>query len=127
MFIAGSHHRLLSLSFSNCVNAKELAVCLKRVEQLVGFVKDDFCLLIDLSGLQEMDPGCAADLGRIMDLCDERGVSRIVFVVPDPSKDIGLRLLSLFHFNAGVRIELYGNLPAAIGCLPGSSRGSLTA
>jgi anti-anti-sigma regulatory factor len=80
-----------------------------------------FCLLIDLSGLDHMDRACATDLGRIMDLCNERGVSKIVSVVPDPTKDIGLRLLSLFHFSSGIRIELHGNLPEAMGSLPGRS------
>jgi len=68
-----------------------------------------------------MDPACAIDLGKIMDLCDERKVSKIVAIVPDPTKDIGLRLLSLFHLNGDVRLELYENLPDAIGGLPTGS------
>jgi anti-anti-sigma regulatory factor len=121
MFIAGLHSQLLSLCFSKSVGVEEMSACLRKVEDLVKSMKFEFCLLIDLSGLDTMDRACAGDLGRIMDLCNEKGVSRIVSVVPDPTKDIGLRLLSLFHFKGRVQIQLHGNLPDAIGSLPGNA------
>jgi hypothetical protein len=121
MFIAESHQQLLRLCFSKSVGVEEMKSCVKRIDDLAGVMSVGFCLLIDLSGLDYMARDCATDLGAIMELCNERGVLRIVCVVPDPAKDIGLRLLSLFHLNGGVRVELHGNLPDAIGRLPGSS------
>jgi hypothetical protein len=31
-------------------------------------------------------------------------VSKVIRIIPDPRKDIGLRILSLFHYDRGVRI-----------------------
>jgi hypothetical protein len=31
-------------------------------------------------------------------LCDQKGVALVVRVVPDPTKDIGFNILSLFHY-----------------------------
>jgi hypothetical protein len=58
-----------------------------------------------------------------MDICNEKGVSRVISIVPDPTKDIGLRLMSLFHFDGGVRVEMFASLPDAIGSLPGEFLG----
>jgi anti-anti-sigma regulatory factor len=118
MFSARFHNHVLALSFKESVGTEEMLFCLKRVECILGSVMAQFCLLIDLTGLDRMDHDCATDLGRIMDLCNEKGVSRVVSVVPDPTKDIGLRLLSLFHVSDGVGIELYGNRPDAMEGLP---------
>jgi anti-anti-sigma regulatory factor len=121
MFITRFRRQLLTLCFTNNVDADEMASCLKRIKTLIECQNEGFSLLINLSGLEHMDRTCAVDLGRIMDLCNARGVAMIVAVVPDPTKDIGLRLLSLFHFNGGVQIELHSTLPDAVGSLPGRS------
>jgi hypothetical protein len=33
-----------------------------------------------------------------MELCDQHGVGLVVRVIPDPAKDIGFNLLSIFHY-----------------------------
>src|ERR1043166_5574171 len=66
-----------------------------RVE--LARLKAGFQLLTDLSGLDSMDVECAPHIERVMETADRHGVSRIVRVIPDPSKDIGLSILSLFH------------------------------
>jgi len=42
-----------------------------------------------------------------MELADKSGVGLLVRVIPDPTKDIGLDILTLFH---------YRNLPRMITC-----------
>ena len=39
-----------------------------------------------------------------MDLLDEAGVSLVVRVIPDPKKDIGMNILSLFHYRNRPRV-----------------------
>jgi hypothetical protein len=50
---------------------------------------------------------------RIMDLCNQRGVAMVVRVIPDPQKDIGLNIMSLFHYKRQVRIVTCQNLAQA--------------
>ncbi len=58
----------------------------------------DYRLLVDLSELKEMDLDCMTEIGRIMELIDRSGVGLIVRVIPDPAKDIGLNIFSIFHY-----------------------------
>ena len=77
--------------------AEELPAILKRL-------KPGFRLLADLSTLDEMALDCFPHLRRMMDLCNAAGVSLVVRVIPDPNKDIGLNIMSLFHYRKRVRI-----------------------
>jgi hypothetical protein len=63
-----------------------------------------FRLLADLSELESMDVSAAPYIEKIMDLCNEKGVASVVRVIPDPHRDIGLQIMSYFHYGAGVQI-----------------------
>ena len=45
-----------------------------------------------------MDAECVPELGRAMELLDQGGVGLIVRVIPDPAKDIGMNILTVFHY-----------------------------
>jgi hypothetical protein len=75
-------------------------------EQLPGLLLDlhpGFSLLTDMSDLESMDLECVPHLKTVMNLCNEKKVGMVVRVIPDPRKDIGLNILSLFHYDRGVR------------------------
>jgi len=67
-----------------------------------------------LSEMESMDPACAPYIGAIMDLMREKGVGLVVRVVPDAHKDIGLNILSFFHYGSDVRTETYETLKDAM-------------
>jgi hypothetical protein len=39
-----------------------------------------------------------------MDLCNEKGASLVVRVIPDPYRDIGMQIMSIFHYGGSVQI-----------------------
>jgi hypothetical protein len=90
--------QLMCFNYSGHVSPDELA----RVEQEVLALEDDlgpgFRILADLSGLDSMDLDCIKGLGRLMELAEKNGVGLIVRVIPDPSKDIGFNILTIFHY-----------------------------
>jgi hypothetical protein len=49
-----------------------------------------------------------------MDLCSAGGVSSVVRVIPDPTKDIGFNIIARFHMPAPVRMETHETLAEAI-------------
>jgi len=51
-----------------------------------------------------MDYACAPLIDEAMDLIDCRGVSLVVRIVPDPKKDIGFRVMSMFHYRPEVNV-----------------------
>jgi hypothetical protein len=95
---------LLKIAFSNKVTAVEVRDNLAKVEGLLKTLKPGFRLLTDLSGLESMELGSASHIERSMDLMSKTGISKVVRVIPDPSKDIGLKIMSLFHYSRKVQI-----------------------
>jgi hypothetical protein len=101
MFLAtvNKSKQLLHLSFIDEVRVEELVESRDELVTLIADLKPGFRLLTDLGRLDSMGLDCAAEIGKSMELCDQRGVGMIVRVIPDPMKDIGLNILSLFHYS----------------------------
>jgi hypothetical protein len=68
------------------------------IRSLLSDLQPGFSLLVDLTYLRTMSEECAPQISDVMDLCDEKGVGRVIRIIPDPAKDIGLTILSRFHY-----------------------------
>jgi anti-anti-sigma regulatory factor len=116
--------QVLTISYSQHVGAEDVRRYSGTLRDVIDHLKPGFLLLTDLTSLASMEASCAPELGAIMDLCRARGVSTVVRVIPDPNKDIGLNLLSLFHYHPQVRTQTHESLAEAIKSLltepPGS-------
>jgi hypothetical protein len=111
---------LARLIYRDCVKPDELKLCAEQVEARLPELSPGFRLLTDLTGLEAMDVGCAPYIRRIMELCNTRGIGLVVRVIPDPKKDIGLSIMSLFHYRRDVRILTFETLDKAVAALEGS-------
>ena len=108
---------LLTVVYSQQVTPEETARCEQELRVLLADQKTGFCLLTDLSGLESMALACGEYIKRVMDFLDEKGVNRVVRVIPDPRKDIGLNIMSLFHYRPGVRIVTCETMEEAMSVL----------
>ena len=90
--------QLLCVSYIERVRQADLEHSRKDIEALIAELGPGFRLLADLSRLESMDLNCATELGNLMEVFDRGGVSLVVRVIPDPKKDIGLNILSIFHY-----------------------------
>jgi hypothetical protein len=72
-------------------------------DQLTG-LKSGFKLLSDFSGVESIDVNCAPDIEVVMDLLNRAGVEKVVRVIAHPRQDIGLSIMSLFHYRRCVSI-----------------------
>lgn len=95
---------VLRTRFSGVVTAAHMVGAVLEIEKLLPRVHPGFSILADLTGVDSMELECAPHYSRIMDLCKARGVGSVIRVIPDPSKDIGLNILSIIHYGTGVRI-----------------------
>jgi len=96
-----------------------MARCEERVRSLLVELEPGFRLLSDLTELESMDIECLPSIKRTMDLCNKTGVHTVIRVIPDPKKDIGLNILSLFHYERRVHIvtcETLKEAKASLGC-----------
>ena len=94
----------MKIRFNGRVTADETQSHIGEISDRLNELEPGFVILADLTRLESMDPKCAADLGRVMELCDQHGVSKVVRVIPDPRKDIGFNILSVFHYRRHVPI-----------------------
>ena len=109
--------KLLSLSYSGHVDTNQTRECVALLEAMLPKLTEGFQLLSDLTALEAMDWDCVADVKRMMDLCNQKRVALVVRVIPDPHKDIGLNILSLFHYDRKVRLVTCETLDEALKAL----------
>jgi hypothetical protein len=114
LITSNKHQRLLYFNYVQRVTPQELESGWDGLVAALAELPAGFRLLADLSQLEFMDPECSNQLGRAMDLIDQREVGLIVRVIPDPSKDIGLSILTIFHYPRQPRIITCNNLAEAI-------------
>lgn len=105
--------RLLVIRYAGYVRQSDVDACFDAVARALKSFRPDFRLLVDLTGLRSMETSCRTTLTRIMDLCDAHGVSLVIRVIPDPARDIGLQILSCFHYGPSVRTVTHTSLEAA--------------
>src|SRR5712672_2835743 len=106
--------RLLVISALQQVTAEQAKLAAKQVRELVRDVAPGFRVLADFRWLESMDSAAAPHVARIMDTLAEKGVSSVTRVMPDPHKDIGLNILSQFHYGPEVQITTFETLADAV-------------
>src|SRR5450631_2314252 len=100
MFLATSNKakELLYLSYIEHVTVADLRRGHGEVMALLAELPAGFKMLADLSLLESMDLGCVEELGKMMERFDQHGIKQVVRVIPDPTKDIGFKILEVFHY-----------------------------
>jgi hypothetical protein len=90
--------RLLVISALQRVTADQAKLVAQRVRELLHDVAPGFRVLADFRWLDSMDSAAAPHVAEIMDALAEKGLASVTRVMPDPRKDIGLNILSQFHY-----------------------------
>jgi len=106
--------QLLTISYSGRVGADEMPFCVDKIKDSLADMEPGFRLLADFSKMELMDYACGIYVKEIMRLCNARGVSAVTRVFPDAKKDIGLYIMSCFHYSPDVHIMTYENLELAM-------------
>jgi anti-anti-sigma regulatory factor len=106
--------RLLVISAAQKVTAEEAKMVAQRIREVLQDVAPGFHVLADFRGLQSMDSAAARHIAEIMDALAEKEVTSVTRVMPDPHKDIGLNILSQFHYGPDVTITTFDTLADAV-------------
>ena len=104
---------LLTIHYRGYVRSSAVERCAREVANSLTRLRPGFRLLADFTDLEAMDVACAPHLEQIMQLCNEKGVSAVVRAIPDPRRDIGLQIMSYFHYGPEVRITTCHRLEEA--------------
>ena len=107
----------LTIGYSGHVNPDETRRCAEEIRVAATNIEPGFRLLVDLTHLQAMDVSCAPHIRSMMDMCNRWGVAEVIRIIPDPKRDIGLQLMSYFHYGSDVRIVTCESLDEAMNLL----------
>jgi hypothetical protein len=109
--------RLLVISAAGEVTKKEVEIVALRVREMMKEVTPGFRVLTDFRWLDRMEPAAAKHIAEIMDAVAEKEVGMVVRVIPDPHKDIGLNILSQFHYGPKTKLAAFESLAEALSAL----------
>jgi hypothetical protein len=106
--------RLLVITAAQQVTAEQARQVAQQVRELLQDVAPGFRLLADYRYLDSMDPATARHVAGIMDALAQKQVASVTRVMPNPHKDIGLNILSQFHYGPEIRISTFQTLADAL-------------
>ena len=106
--------RLLVISAAQRVTAEQARLAAQRVRELLQGVAPGIRVLADFRWLDSMDSAAARHIAEIMDALAEKGLASVTRVIPDPHKDIGLNILSQFHYGPEIKIATFETLADAL-------------
>jgi anti-anti-sigma regulatory factor len=106
--------RLLVITAAQRVSAEQVKAVAQRVRELLQDVAPGFRVLVDFRWLESMDSTAAPHLAEIMETLTDKGVASVTRVMTDPHKDIGLNILSQFHYGPEIQITTFNTLADAL-------------
>ena len=109
--------QLLVISAAGRVTKKEVESVALRVREMMKEITPGFRVLTDFRWLERMDPAAAVPLAEIMDALAEKDVAAVARVIPDLHKDIGLNILSQFHYGPQIKLVTFESLAEALSAL----------
>ena len=106
--------RLLVITAAQHVTPEQVKAVAERVREVLKDVAPGFRVLADFRWLESMDSAAAPHVARIMETLTAKGVASVARVMPDPHKDIGLNILSQFHYAPEIEIATFETLADAL-------------
>jgi anti-anti-sigma regulatory factor len=106
--------RFLVISAVQRVTAEQAKEVAHKIRKLLEDVPPGFRVLADFRWLDSMDSDAARHVAEIMDALAEKRVASVTRVMSDPHKDIGLNILSRFHYGPEIQIATYETLADAL-------------
>jgi hypothetical protein len=109
--------QLLRVSYIGQVRPEQIQSSHEDLKAQLEELSPGYRLLADLSDLESMELECVPVLGRVMDMIGASGVNLVVRVIPDPSKDIGLNIMRIFHYPHHLQVVTCKNIIEAVRAL----------
>ena len=106
--------RILVITAAQRVTADQARQAAQRIRELLQDVSAGFRVLADFRWLESMDSATARHIAEIMDILAEKQVASVTRVISDPHKDIGLNILSQFHYGPEIQILTFETMADAL-------------
>ena len=87
------------------LSIEEAKAVYNNLQKILPDLKKGFNVLTDLALVESIDSGAYEYIKKAMELLAKHGVSSIVRIIPDPTKDRGFNIMSQFHYPPDVTIH----------------------
>ena len=106
--------RLLVFSAAGHVSREEVKQAAEEVRNALQDVAPGSSALTDFRWLDSIRPSAAPHIAEIMELLAEKQVASVIRIIPGPGKNIGLNILSQFHYARELPITTVETLVEAL-------------
>jgi hypothetical protein len=106
--------RLVVIAVAGHITADDAKAAARQVRELLQEIAPGFRALTDFRWLESMHTAAAPYVAEIMDALAKKQVRSVVRVIPDPRKDIGLNILSQFHYGPEISTITFETLADAV-------------
>jgi len=106
--------RLLVFSAAGHVSREEVKQAAEEVRNALQDVAPGLRALTDFRWLDSIRPAAAPHIAEIMELLAEKQVASVIRIIPGPGKNIGLNILSQFHYARELPITTVETLVEAL-------------
>ena len=106
--------RLLVITAAGHISREEVKEAAEQVREKLREVAPGLRALIDFRWLDSIRPSAAPHIAEIMELLAEKQVASVIRIIPGPGKNIGLNILSQFHYARELPITTVETLVEAL-------------
>ena len=106
--------RLLVFSAAGHVSREEVKQAAEEVRNALQDVAPGLRALTDFRWLDSIRPSAAPHIAEIMELLAEKQVASVIRIIPGTGKNIGLNILSQFHYGRELPITTVETLVEAL-------------
>jgi hypothetical protein len=106
-------HNIVRTRFFGDITPAGMQDAVAKVEAMLQNLKPGFSAFADFRDITSMGLDCVPSLTKIMDLCREHGIGLIIRRLPEPTRDIGINILSVVHYRGKVRTVTVDTLEEA--------------
>jgi anti-anti-sigma regulatory factor len=98
---------IVSIKIQGCFDSEQADKMYADAASIIRNAKTALIVLTDISEVDEMKHESIESLSKIMELFNSHGTKQVIRIIPDSSKDIGLNILSRFHYSPDVKIHTF--------------------
>lgn len=110
---ADGSRNLLHMIFVGMLDGAEARRMLDAAKRALESLRPGFAILTDLRDLRAVKRDAIKIIEELMDLCNERGLGKVVRVLPVETENFGFAIMSFFHYSHDVHVVTCLNLEEA--------------
>ena len=93
-----SMHNRLHITLAGAFDERQADTLCAELMMRLHELQDGFHILCDLSGVEKFDRAAKRHYRKLMDVCRESGVRKVIRIIPDSMDNYGLTIMSHFHY-----------------------------